>query len=330
MSYILLLGAGFSRNWGGLLAFEVFNSLLAIPAIQADQTIRDVLWANQKSGGFENALAEIQRAYLQNPAATGQKLSVLQQAVLDVFQGMNNAFLDMPGMEFQQHQARMLRTFLVKFDAIFTLNQDILLDHHYLNDNIGLTAPQRWPNSAQLPGMQRIPSQQAFPPPSWGRDTWVPLKPEDFRIKEQSQPYFKLHGSTNWRDTQGGQMLVIGGDKSQAIQSHQVLSRYFERFQDYLSKPNTKLMIIGYGFRDPHINQPIINAVHNGLRFFVIDQLGTEVVKRANSSFGGAIYAPNELDDAFHKGLSGASQRTLAETFGNDAVSHGTVMQFFA
>jgi len=63
---------------------------------------------------------------------------------------MNNVFLDMPGIEFQQQQARMLRTFLVKFDAIFTLNQDILLDHHYLNDNIGLTAPQRWPNSAQL------------------------------------------------------------------------------------------------------------------------------------------------------------------------------------
>ena len=30
----------------------------------------------------------------------------------------------------------MLRTMLVRFDAIFTLNQDVLLEHHYAIDLI--------------------------------------------------------------------------------------------------------------------------------------------------------------------------------------------------
>jgi hypothetical protein len=37
----------------------------------------------------------------------------------------------------------MVRTFLMKFDAIFTLNQDLLLELHYLNDNIMLGSPGR-------------------------------------------------------------------------------------------------------------------------------------------------------------------------------------------
>jgi hypothetical protein len=89
-------------------------------------------------------------------------------------------------------------------------------------------------------------------------------------------------------------------------------------------------MVIGCGFRDQHINRPIIDAVNtHGLRFFVIDALGADVARCANPSHGGAIYAPNELDDAFRHGLVGVSQRRLSETFGGDQVSHGNVMSFF-
>src|SRR5437879_1398204 len=127
MPYIALLGAGFSRNWGGLLASEVFASLIGHPAVANNQYLRNVLFNNRTSGGFENALADVQRAYVQNPNQHGQALNAIQQAVGDVFQQMNSAFLQMPSMEFQQQLDRMVRTFLFRFDAIFTLNQDILL-----------------------------------------------------------------------------------------------------------------------------------------------------------------------------------------------------------
>ena len=95
--------------------------------------------------------------------------------------------------------------------------------------------------------------------------------------------------------------------------------------------PKAKLFVIGYGFKDLHVNEVIIESVRNrGLQFFVIDHFGSDVVRHAKLSFGGAAYAPNALEEAFAQGLIGASRRSLSETFGNDLVSHADVMQFFA
>lgn len=326
MSHILLLGAGFSRNWGGLLANEIFDCLVGQDEVSQDAYLKTVLWNHRIIGGFENALAEVQVASATDPAKFGPSLRRLQVAVISVFGRMNQAFFDTPGMEFQQHLHRMLRTFLVQFDAIFTLNQDVLLEHHYFR-HIELAGPRRW-NGAQLPGLRRIQNNEVIVDPSWGKDVWVPS--ESFRIEDGLQPCFKLHGSSNWKNSEDGSLLVIGGDKSRAIRSHAVLKWYFEQFREKLLEGGARLVVIGYGFRDPHVNDVIIEAVqHSGLQFFVIDPSGSDVVRRANPSFGGTVYAPNDLDDAFKKGLIGASQRSLSETFGNDQFSHEHVMSIF-
>ena len=329
MNHILLLGAGFSRNWGGQLAAEVFDYLIGLPEIRGDEYLRSILWRNKTFWGFENALAEVQVAYIHNAQQHTDHLSRLQQGIARVLREMNEAFFEIPNFEFQQYQARMLRTFLVRFDAIFSLNQDILLDHHYLNDNIHLIAPRRW-NGAQLPGMRRIPNREYLGAPSWGRDLWVPYDPSQFKIEDRFQPYFKLHGSSNWRDTEGGQLLVIGGEKSRAIQSHRVLAWYFEMFRALIFRPNTKLMVIGYGFRDQHINDIIIRAINEyGLRMFVIDPLGSGLARAVNPTSNAAIFVRNALDEAFERGLIGASVRRLNEIFGGDEVEHTKVRSFF-
>lgn len=328
MAHILLLGAGFSRNWGGLLASEFFDRLIGMREIREDNYLREVLWNTRNGGGYENALSIVQAAFIQNPQNNIDHLHRLQNAISIVLQDMNRAFLNMQNMEFQRFRETMLRTFMFRFDAIFTLNQDILLEGHYC-PHVELGDVRRWGGS-QLPGMWRIPVQQQQQLSSWARDTWEPLQPDQFQIDNNLQPYFKLHGSSNWKDNNGGELLVIGGDKSRTIRSLAILSWYYEIFQQYLNQPDSKLFIVGYGFRDTHINEAIINAVNRGLEFFVVDPLGSDIVRRVNPSFGGAIYAPNELDEAFTSGLIGASERRLSETFGgNDMVSHANVMQFF-
>ncbi|ESS71491.1 hypothetical protein MGMO_100c00120 [Methyloglobulus morosus KoM1] len=324
MKYILLLGAGFSRNWGGLLANEVFEFLIGQKEIAQNADLKNLLWKHSKTGGFENALAEIQGVSGTNHQNL-RNLQILQTAVSNVFERMNKAFFATTDMEFQEDVNQMLRTFLVRFDAIFTLNQDVLLEHHYF-PHINLTGGTRW-KGAQLPGMERIPHASDL---SWGRDTWIPLQNQGFQLEDNLQPCFKLHGSSNWKDSEGGSLLVIGGNKSSTIQSHAVLKWYFKEFCRYLSDQNCRLFVIGYGFRDQHVNQEIINAVNKGLKFFIIDPSGSDVVQQANSSFGGAIYAKkNPLDDAFETGLIGASRRSLSETFGNDRLSHENIMSFF-
>ena len=42
----------------------------------------------------------------------------------------------------------------------------------------------------------------------------------------------------------------------------------------FFSRPNTHLMVIGYGFGDEHINQTIIDAQEHGLETFIVDPGG--------------------------------------------------------
>ena len=183
MAHILLLGAGFSRNWGGLLASEVFDYLIGLPEIGGDEYLRGLLWANRNGGGFENALAEAQIAFTRDPGRYANPMNRLQNAVASMLQGMNEAFFARPTIEFQQFQERMLRTFLFRFDAIFTLNQDVLLEHHYFR-YVDMSTVRQW-NGAQLPGMRRIPSPEHVHDPSWGKNLWIPHDPADFRVEDR-------------------------------------------------------------------------------------------------------------------------------------------------
>ena len=141
MQYILLLGAGFSRNWGGWLASEAFEYMLGIGDLDA-QT-QKVLWDCKERGGFEDALAFLQNELTRRGTAdAARRLEAMQGAVSQMFQDMDRAFADMP-FEPQNYREFTVARFLVRFDAIFTLNQDTLLERHYLNENVALLSEGR-------------------------------------------------------------------------------------------------------------------------------------------------------------------------------------------
>ena len=87
-------------------------------------------------------------------------------------------------------------------------------------------------------------------------------------------------------------------------------------------------MVIGYGFRDEHINEQIVKAATQGdLQFFVINPCGARIVQEVNLSKG---MAKEPLDHAFEAGLAGASQRSLSEIFTDDKVAQDNVVQLIA
>ena len=329
MSHILLLGAGFSRNWGGWLASEAFEYLLGCPEIACDVSLRQLLWKHQTTGGFENALAELQKA---SPQGNEQQLIALQAAVTHMFRDMNQAFFELDEFELQTpaYLPRTIRTFLSKFDAIFTLNQDLLLEHHYLQ-NMHLVNKKKW-NGPQLPGMNHVRNINIVDADSWARSTWQPLQEKDFKIESKLQPFFKLHGSSNWTNTDNKSLLIMGGQKTKAIGQTPVLAWYAEQFDEYLARPQTKLMVIGYGFRDQHINEAISKASTNGLKIFVIAPEGADLAMKLNSTrIVGQIGSPPTMEEElFNQSLIGASRRPLREIFGNDTAEFNKVMRFFS
>jgi hypothetical protein len=150
------------------------------------------------------------------------------------------------------------------------------------------------------------------------------------RIEERSQPYFKLHGSSNWIRNDGGKLLVLGSEKLQQVNGQETLRWYMEQFQRYLSQP-TKLMIIGYGYRDYHINQILMTAAgQNNLKTFVVDPNGLSAFDQNNlTRRPGNIYCRSDLDTVLAPTLIGASSRRLGEIFNQDYAEHAKLMTFF-
>ncbi len=153
---------------------------------------------------------------------------------------------------------------------LFTLNQDLFLERHYYN------AIQR----PILPGISG--SGDWFQ----GNFSRRELKKTDYRVLAAGDVlrelddhlvgggkifYVKLHGSQNWLDSEGTRRMVIGRDKKSRIQREPLLSRYFDIFKEVLLQKECRLLVIGYGFRDTHINDVLADAIQNaGLEVYVL------------------------------------------------------------
>ncbi len=326
MKHYLLLGAGFSRNWGGWLATEAFEYLLGCPEITSNSQLQALLWKHQSNGGFENALAEIQSNFIREPTSNKNNLDGLQAAIKHMFNDMNRGFEHVQ-FEFSQFLHQSVGKFLTNFDAIFTLNQDLLLERHYIDTSIFMSSSRRW-NCVDIPGMIPIHNPEAQDQNSWFHRSWKPKSPNEFSVASGSQPYFKLHGSSNWLEDNGGPMLIIGGNKTQEIARSWVLAKYHQFFSEYICRSDARLMVIGYGFRDSHINDVIMQAIDRGMKMFVIAPEGGDIARQTNPTHTAAIRVGTNLEAAFEKGLIGASRRSLRDIFSSDTIENEKVMRF--
>jgi hypothetical protein len=334
MTFVLLTGAGFSRNWGGWLANEAFEYLLGCPEVDAD--LRALLWKSKEAGGgFEDALADLQQEHSQRKdELSGKRVRDLLAALVGMFNLMDQAFQSTtfePQQEMNPITPRpqhYVRHFLFRFDAIFTLNQDLLLERHYLDDNINLQQSQKW-RGWQIPGMKRLHTSPFTDPVRDRVAIQSPNNPSSFVAQPGAQPYFKLHGSSNWMaGPTSSRVFIMGGNKAVEIDQYPILSWYHRQFREYLSRPAARLMIIGYSFSDQHINAAISAGVDTGnLRLFIIDPLGVDVIDKRNPRL--PIRVPDSYVEKLAPRIIGASRRPLSSTFGNDNVEHGKIMRFF-
>ena len=112
MKYVLLLGAGFSRNWGGWLAAEAFEYLLGSPELSPENT--QLLWEHRRKGGFESALAELQGAHFRRGASEPEpRLANMHSAILEMFGAMNSAYEEV-NIELHNHAPNQVTTFLAR------------------------------------------------------------------------------------------------------------------------------------------------------------------------------------------------------------------------
>lgn len=312
---IALLGAGFSRNWGGWLASELIGELCG--RLRDRPHVTEML---RRMPNFEEVLgSRRQVAQREGPATqAADDVRCLEDAIGDAFFEMNMAFATRTEFEFSRDITYSVISFLAKFDAIFTLNQDLLLELNY--DGMELRIPGRWAGY-YLPGIQVTHAWR-----NAGKQQRVGLSltvADRFELHAGTQPIFKLHGSTGWRSGEGAPVMVVGTGKQTVIEADNLLRWYFKQFREYLIAGGTELMTIGYSFSDAHVNELLIDAGLNaGLGMYIVDPRGTAVLQPQPE---GTVRGRSAFDDV---SLLGVSTRPLSVTFGGDEISHASFRRF--
>jgi hypothetical protein len=211
---------------------------------------------------------------------------------------------------------------MASFDAIFTLNQDTLLELQYLNQDI-VTRSQGRLFGTEMPGLTKAGTADNYAPPGYFKPTNGP-----YSVKERFQPIFKLHGSSNWAvPDETDLMLILGGDKAKEIPKQPLLKWYFEEFDRRLA--GSRVMIIGYSFGDEHINESLRRAATTGARFFIIDPRGVDIIENHAVGFAHIpTSGQNWLHSALSKSIDGASRRDLLRTFSGDDIEYTKIYHF--
>jgi hypothetical protein len=326
----MLFGAGLSKNYGGYLAGEVHELLMAQGVVRKNAEMTQLLIQNPN---FEDALAMARRENM-------PFLADLESAIKTVYKMQNTNLLktlDSDRSKTSDKLQDVFRYFRLMIESerinknldtsayVFTLNQDILLERSlYNHENISV--------DVQLPGISSKDWHFSGPMPSNADvDIHQEINVDDSVESVNSISFkdkvniIKLHGSADWKSA-STDLLIVGGDKEGIICKSPLLLKYGECFSRSLNEPGMKLLIIGYGFWDEHINRFLHEAVQNNLEIWVWDTFANKRALLENLKSKGQ-YA-KELASEMENRPGGYINLDLRQALGSDDC-HPLLYSFF-
>lgn len=156
---------------------------------------------------------------------------------------------------------------------IFTLNQDLFVERFFLNGSHSLF-------DLAIPGIGKYGYFNFQLPKILTEDYRVYLPGQEKVLKLESEfwskihgrfSYLKLHGSYWWRCADGSNAMAIGSNKTGLIDREPYLKWSHSVFKQVLKGPDCRLVVVGYGFGDEHINKVIAESIlHHRLRLHVV------------------------------------------------------------
>ncbi len=126
---------------------------------------------------------------------------------------------------------------------------------------------------------------------------------------------YKLHGSVSWERRDGSVYQSVNPKAEDAALIYPAKGKYqqsfvqphlelFSRYIESLRKPNSCILVAGFGFNDDHLSEPIISAIKSnpGLRLIVADRNACSNISRSRSGEAVSPYWA-ELADLSGKGF---------------------------
>jgi len=269
---VLLTGAGFTHNFGAPLAEGMWSLIFNHSSITSNKRLQSLLRDNFD---FEDAFHKVMSGNYSE-----EERSLINTVILEAYESIDKVVREWTFRSGAPYPVNIYKAqaLIASFAGenrecgfFFTLNQDLFIERQYYN------GPP--PN---LPGIRR-PRDVTWFLPHFRQPVdktsycTLPGPDEVDQIAESGLQaskfcYVKLHGSHGWQSHDGSPKLVIGGGKEELISREPLLRWYFSLFEAVLNQPRRKLLVIGYGFRDLHVNQIIANAVKkHGLRLLILN-----------------------------------------------------------
>ena len=306
---ILLTGAGFTKNFGGFLAEEMWEHIFNHPNLAKYPSIKQYM---MRDFDYESVYYNVSNEIWPNP----EERNAVINATFDAYRKLDNVVLKwiFDGHNVNKYKVDQLINLFyekdVKTGYIFTLNQDLFIERHY-DDRTNAPIGTPGLDGKLIPDTKQVMKQ--------------PLDEEDFKTlpktiefkRNNGLRYIKLHGSYGWKSSDGTNRLVIGYDKRNQINKEPLLSLYFNLFKKVLSHPNRKLLVIGYGFGDEHINEVIINSIMEyELKLYIIEP------RKPSDFFKEVINAKGEASTTLKHAIQCYYSKSLLDIFpGNQEIT---------
>jgi hypothetical protein len=297
---MLLTGAGFSKPWGGYLSAEIWTLVASHPEVRGRVELNRIL---HDDFNFEVVMARIEGK--DRATFTDEDRRILREAVMQAFQFQEKR-LAPPGRDLVNDPTLKLiaRTFedLTQKSTTcwFTLNQDLLIERFMFGQEIPV----------KIPGVISPTAPTAR----------VVFDETDFRFAKGRPTYVKLHGSMNWFE-EGGGVAVLGGGKEETIERFDVLRMNSRIFRKATSQSGARLLIIGYGFGDAHINEMIAVGVRSGLALWILDPRPPGAIRKQLEEIGSSTL--------IWQSVVGHSTCSVDELFAPSTVDHSLFVERF-
>lgn len=307
---ILFTGAGFTKNFGGLLAKEIWSKIFNHDKVQNQPQLKSLLMEDYD---YESIYYKVIGGDYEK-----DEKDAIEIAVFETYQILDDIVREWISTNNSPYPVNIyeVNKLIERFAGekhqlgfFFTLNQDLFIERHFNSHNTSLIHP----------GVSRIPDNHKIIMKYPLENQDYALLPTKDRMEDiaknqlftQTFHYIKLHGSYGWKSSDGSNRLVIGKNKEDQIAKEPILAWYFELFKEVILKDKRKLFVIGYGFSDDHINEVIADSItQHGLKIYVLSPTEQAVfIKQLN----GIKHGKEILS-----GLSGYFPYKLLEVFPSD------------
>ena len=267
---VLLTGAGFTKDFGGFLASEMWAFIFNNPSLDNHPEIKNLLRHNFS---YESVYHEVVKTL---EYENGDR-DAIKEAVKSAYDKLDESIRGYHNKTNRTANSTTLTAFIERFHGadnsrgfFFTLNQDLFVER-YCGRNPTPGVPLQGINQDNKVVYQQLPDEDEVTQFLDGKN---PLRSDRFH-------YVKLHGSYHWKDSAGNAHMVIGEDKTDQISREPLLKYYSEPFQKVLSAGSVEMFVIGYGFGDEHINKVIVDSIRdNGLALHVMNPDAPEKFKK--------------------------------------------------